>query len=417
MKMMRFVLGGCALLLAATLSYDGLGAQTSTGSIRGTVTDSAGAPLSGAQVVAENTSTGVQRTVTANDRGFFALGGLTPAPYQITVRQIGFTPVQRPAQLQVGQILTLDFRLTPTTVELAELVVEAEPVAETQTSEVATNVTQEQIQNLPSSSRNFLDLAALAPSVRVSADRINGTDKSFSAGASPAENINVFVDGQSYKNDIIEGGVAGQDDSRGNPFPRNAVQEFRIITNNFKAEYQKASSAIITAATRSGSNAWEGSVFGSWQGEGVVALDTFARRDQAAAPTTFSEPEYSRVLAGGSVGGPLIRDRLFLFASYEGNFQNREGITRFRGDPATWPPSIAALQSERNTAPFRSHLGFAKVTYNMSQQQMLELSSNVRIERDRRRFGGQLGNEGGDRAFEAGENFRNRVVDGSVKHT
>jgi hypothetical protein len=411
------VLGSGLVFLAAALRYGELAGQTSTGSIRGTVTDSAGPPLGGAQVVALNTSTGVQRTVTTNDRGFYSLGGLTPAAYQITVRNIGYTPVQRPAQLQVGQILTLDFRLTPTTVELAEVVVQAEPVAETQTSEVATNVTQEQIQNLPSSSRNFLDLAALAPSVRISADRINGTDKSFSAGASPAENVNVFVDGQSYKNDIIEGGVAGQDDSRGNPFPRNAVQEFRIITNNFKAEYQKASSAIITAATRSGGNEWEGSVFGSWQGEGVVALDTFARRDQAAAPATFSEPEYSRVLAGGAVGGPLVRDRLFLFASYEGNFQNREGITRFRGDPATWPAAVAALQGERNTAPFRSHLGFAKVTYNLSPQQLLDFSTNLRFERDRRRFGGQLGNEGGDRAFEAGENFRNRVVDGSLKHT
>jgi outer membrane receptor protein involved in Fe transport len=412
----RVVLGRCVVLLAATLSYGGLAAQTSTGSIRGTVADSAGAPLDGAEVIALNTSTGVQRNATTNTQGFYSLAGLTPAPYQVTIRRIGFTPVQRPARLGVGQILTLDFRLTATTVELEEVVVQAEPVSETQTSEVATNVTQEQIQNLPSSSRNFLDLAALAPSVRVSADRINGTDKTFAAGASPAENINVFVDGQSYKNDIIQGGVAGQDDSRGNPFPRNAVQEFRIITNNFKAEYQKASSAVITAATLSGTNEWRGSVFGALQNDALVALDTFARRDEALDPVGFTEPEYSRVLAGGSLGGPLIRDRLFLFAAYEGNFQNREGVTRFRGDPATWPADVAALEGDRSTAPFRSHLGFGKLTYNVNQQQMVEISGNVRVERDRRRFGGLFGNESGDRPFEGGENFRNNVVDGSVKH-
>lgn len=137
----RVVLRGCAFLLAASLSFGGLAAQTSTGSIRGTVTDSAGGPLGGAQVVALNTSTGVQRSATTNGRGFYSLAGLTPAPYQITVRQIGFAPVQQPAQLQVGQVLTLDFRLAPTTVELQEVVVQAAPVNETQTSEVATNVT------------------------------------------------------------------------------------------------------------------------------------------------------------------------------------------------------------------------------------------------------------------------------------
>ncbi len=178
------------------------------------------------------------------------------------------------------------------------------PVAEIRTTENATNVTQEQIQNLPSSSRNFLDLAQLAPGVRVTPDRINGTGKTFSSGALPADNINVFIDGQSYKNDITIGGVAAQDASRGNPFPRNAVQEFRIVTNNYKAEYQKASSAIITAATKSGGNEWTGSVFTAYQNKALVALDTFQRKDKEASPSTFQEPDYSRVLSGLSVGGP-----------------------------------------------------------------------------------------------------------------
>jgi hypothetical protein len=410
----RVVLGGCALLLAATLSYSGLAAQTSTGSIRGTVADSAGTPLAGADVVARNISTGVQRSAASNERGFYSLGGLTPARYELTVRRIGNAPAGRAVQLQVGQVLTLDFRLAPTTVQLEELVVETAPVEETQTSEVATNVTQQQIQNLPSGSRNFLDLAALAPSVRVNADRINGTGKTFAAGASPAENINVFVDGKSLKNDIINGGVIGQDASRGNPFPRNAVQEFRIITNNFKAEYQKSSSAVITAVTKSGGNEWAGSVFGSWQNKSLVALDTFQRADQDTLPT-FEEPDYSRVLVGGNVGGPLIRDRLFLFAAYEGNFQNRQGVTRFNGDATTWPAEIVALQGQRATAPFRQHLGFAKLTYSLSPQQQLELGGNLRIERDRRSFGGIF--EQTNRSVSVAENFRQNIADGSIKHS
>lgn len=413
---MSLVLPGCwvyALAIAALPSGQ-LTAQTSTGSIRGTVTDSAGAPLAGVEVVALNPATGVQRNAVTNGRGFYSLSALSPASYQLTIRQIGRAPAAREVQVRVGQTLTLDVRLASAALQLEEVVVQA-PAVETQTSEVATNVTEQQIEALPSSSRNFLDLAPLAPSVRVTPDRINGTGKTFASGASPAENINVFIDGQSFKNDIAGGGVIGQDASRGNPFPRNAVQEFRIITNNFKAEYQKASSAIITAATRSGGNEWRGSLFTSFQNKALVALDSFQRKDQADPAITFTEPEYNRVLAGGSIGGPLVRDRVFFFGSYEGNFQNREGVTRLSGDPASWPAPIAGFNGQATAAPFRSHLGFAKFSYNVSQEQLLELTGNVRVEKDRRSFGGSFGPV--DWAYESAERFSNNVLDAGLKHT
>jgi hypothetical protein len=404
--------------LAVTAAPAGrLLAQTSTASIRGTVTDSARVPIAGAEVLARDLASGVQRSSTTNDRGFYSLGGLTPATYELTVRHIGSAPTTRQVRAQVGQTLTLDFRLAPTTVQLQELVVETAPAAETQTTENATNVTSEQIQNLPSSSRNFLDLAQLAPGVRVTPDRINGTGKTFASGALPADNINVFVDGQTLKNDITIGGVVAQDASRGNPFPRNAVQEFRIVTNNYKAEYQKASSAIITAATKSGGNEWEGSFFTGYQNKGLVALDTFQLKDKndPTRTTPFQEPDYSRVLTGLSAGGPLVRDKLFFFGAYEGNYQNRQGVSRFNGDPATWPAGVTALQGDAHTSPFRSTLAFAKLSYNKSESQLFELTGNLRLETDKRRFGGQFGDV--NRAFEAGENLRNNVVDAGLKHT
>src|SRR2546423_6495667 len=128
-----------------------------------------------------------------------------------------------------------------------------------------------------------------------------------------------IFDGASYKNDVLQGGVAGQDASRGNPFPLNAVREFRVITQNYKAEYQKASSAIIAATTQSGTNEWRGNAFYYGMGQGFIARDPFL------APSA-SKPEFRRTLAGLSVGGPLIRDRLHVFASYEGNYQNRFSI-------------------------------------------------------------------------------------------
>jgi outer membrane receptor protein involved in Fe transport len=409
--------GRWRVLLGLTLALPAgpIAAQTSTGSVRGTVTDSAGTALDAAQVTAINLATNVQRGASTNARGFYSLSGLTPGGYRLEVRHIGHAPAGRALTLQVGQVLTVDVQLATATVELQEVVVQAEPVAETNTSENATNVTPEQIQNLPSSSRNFLDLAALAPGVRFNPDRINGTNKTFSAGALPADNINVFIDGHSLKNDITIGGIVAQDASRGNPFPRNAVQEFRVVSNNFKAEYQKASSAIITAATKSGGNVWQGSFFTGYQNRSLVALDTFQRAVKADDPAAFEKPDYSRVLTGLSAGGPLIRDRLFFFGAYEGNYQNRQGVTRFNGDPATWPPAVAALQNEAHTSPFRSSLGFAKLSFNHSQRSLFELTGNVRIETDKRRFGGQSGDV--FRAFEAGENVRNNVVDAGLKHT
>ncbi len=125
-------------------------------------------------------------------------------------------------------------------------------------SEIATNVTAQQIEELPQNNRNFLNFAALAPGVRIVEQREQpGGPRRRAAGLQH----NVFIDGTSYKNDVLQGGVVGQDSSRGNPFPQNAVQEFRVLTQNFKAEYEKASSALITAVTKSGGNDFHGDVF------------------------------------------------------------------------------------------------------------------------------------------------------------
>src|SRR5213592_514349 len=307
------LLGG---VLAVSLARNA-SAQTSTGSIRGYVTDSSGAPIAGARVVAVNAQTSSQREATTQSNGFYAMLGLVPAEYDVTARQIGMAPQKVHVRVLIGELYPLDFKLAASAIQVEAVTVVAAAGVETRTSEVATNVTQQQINNLPSSSRNFLDLAALAPGTQVSLDRLDGTSKTFSSGAQGAEGINVFIDGASLKNDVLPGGVAGQQDSRGNPFPRNAVQEFRIITQNFKAEYQKASSAIITATTRAGGNVWTGNAFYSYQNRDLVALDSFARA------TNTPKPDYSRNLLGLSGGGPIIKNRLRFFGSYEGNYQDR----------------------------------------------------------------------------------------------
>ena len=112
-----------------------------------------------------------------------------------------------------------------------------------------------------------MNFAALAPGVRLNT---NLEKQDFSYGPQGSRNINVFIDGASYKADMLEGGTAGQDSSKGNPFPQNAIQEFRVITQNYKAEYQKASSAIISAVTKSGGNEFHGDLFAFYQNKNLV---------------------------------------------------------------------------------------------------------------------------------------------------
>src|SRR5678816_50006 len=187
------------VLAAMLLPASRADAQTSTGRIRGTLTDSSGTPIARGEVVAIASSTGIRRTATADARGSYVLPSLQPGEYEVQARSIGYAPEARRLRLLIGQTLDLNFMLAATTVQLQDITVVSAPAVEMRTSEVATNITPAQIEALPSPSRNFLDLAALAPGVTTSEDRLNGTDKTFAGGASPAENVNLFLDGASYK--------------------------------------------------------------------------------------------------------------------------------------------------------------------------------------------------------------------------
>jgi len=392
--------------------------QTSTGSIRGYVTDSGGAALEGARVVAVSALNGTQREVATQARGFYAMLGLTPGEYDVTARQIGMAPQRIHVRVLIGEVYPLDFRLAASAIQVEAITVVAASGVETRTSEVATNVTRQQVENLPLSDRNFLDLVQLAPGTSIQSQGINDTRKTFAAGALPADNVNVFIDGVSFKNDLTSGGVAGQDASRGNPFPLNAVQEFRVITENYKAEYQKASSGIITATTKSGGSQWQGSAFFYGQGKDLIGTDSLPCK--RATPTDpclpLPKPEYARYQVGASIGGPIVRDRLFFFGSYEGNYQNRANTVAFPPNTNVPPGKFPAFDSlnlsqyeGQFTSPFRSTLLFGKLSYVLTPTQSIELSVNGRHETDVREFGLE-------RTFLQATNVRNDVNTATAKH-
>jgi hypothetical protein len=371
-------------------------AQTSTGAVRGMVRSDTGEPVAGAQVVVRDLATNAERSTITTQNGFYYLAGLQPSEYELSVSMLGFARQAENIRVQIGQTLDANVNLSVEALEVAGLRVVASPAQETRTSEVASNVTREQIENLPLRDRNFLDLARLTPGVTTTRTAVR---KTFVAGAERAEQVNVFVDGASYKNDILEGGVAGQDASRGNPFPQGAIQEFRVISQNYKAEYQKAASAIITAATRSGSNEFEGSAFGFFVPSGWTARDAITAQEPGS-----ERPEFSRLQAGLTAGGPIQRDRLFFFGTYEINQRREPSIVR--ADNAALVPGATAALGTFDTE-FDQHLFFGKMTYLPRDRHKVDVSVNVRTETDIRGFGTVQGEPW--RSYEAAEQVDNDV--------
>ena len=378
-------------------------AQISTATVEGKVSDATGV-LPGAAVTARETQSGFTHEAVTGADGHFTLAGLRPGTYAIRVALDQYKPQVRTVQVLVGQNLVVDFTVSPDVAYTETVQVVSERLEDTRTTEISTNVTEEQIRHLPQNSRNFLNFAALAPGLRVSDNELR---KEFSAGALPSQNVNVFIDGVSYKNDVIDGGVVGQDASRGNPFPQNAVREFQVLTQNFKAEYEKAASAIITAVTRSGSNRYSGDIFGFYQDKALVDNETVVRDPVSqllVKGKTTPKPTYERWQWGTSLGGPIVKDKAQFFGSYEENRQDRAS-TVLVGSVSTAPAALVADLRTREgvfTSPFRERLLFAKASWQPAQGQQAETTYSWRNETDIRGFGGTT-------SFEAAENVRNRV--------
>ena len=371
-----------AALVLFLLAVAGV-AQTTTGTLRGAVKDETGSALPGASVEAVNDDTGFRTAATTEATGFFNIQVL-PGPYTVTATLPSFSTETKKVRVLVGQLVRIDFDLKLAARVSEQVTVSASAAVDLRRPEIATNVTPEQIRYLPQNSRNFLNFAKLAPGVDVTADFGEDTRYSgamFRSGGQDARQVNVFIDGVSYKNDILKGGAFMQDASRGNPFPQASVSEFQVLTQNYKAEYENASAAVINVSTRSGTNELHGDAFFQYQNKEMVAKTIFQNE----------KPDYKRYQWGASIGGPLVHDRLFGFATYERNDQDRFNLVMF-GHPSTEPPEVAArfegFDQGDVKAPFKSDLAFGKLTWQPSAGETAELTGSLRDESERRDFGG-----------------------------
>lgn len=387
-------------------------AQSSSSTLRGAVTE-AGQPAPGSTVTAVDTASGFSARATVRPDGTYVISGLRAGNYRVTVTTPDGETSTDTVNLAVAASNRLDLQVegaaaaAPSTeaAELGDIVVTARRLTEVTTSEVATNVSQVQINSLPQTDRNFLSFARLAPGVRYNDGE---TSRSFQSGASTASGINVFIDGASLKSQVLPSGIAGQDSSRGNPFAQLAVQEFKVLTQNYKAEYEQASAAIITAVTRSGTNEFHGEIFGAYQDRSMIEDNYFDER------AGRDKPEYKRQQYGAALGGPIIQDRLHFFVAYEGNDQDRAStVTLGNRSPA----NLARFgQYEGNfVSPFRQDTYFGKLSWSPDDLQVFDLSYSRREETDISGFG-SLSNQP-TTAYTAAEDKVGTTEEYNLRHT
>lgn len=357
----------CALASCLLFGAPAVFAQSTGATVRGQA-------AADAKVTATNVATGFSRSVEATGSGGYSLVGLPPGTYRISVESGGQTSTHD-VTLRVGETVTLDGDDAKAEGDLDTVVVVGTVLAETKTSEVATYVSKKQIESLPQASRNFLAFADTVPGMIFETGQ-DGSSK-LRGGAQNSNGINVFIDGVGQKNYVLKGGVSGQDSSSGSPFPQLAIGEYKVITSNYKAEYDQISSAAISAVTRSGTNEFEGQFFWDYTTQ-KMRSDTFAEeRNGRKIPS--SEEQY-----GASFSGPILKDRLFFFASYEAKEIDRPREVRVGSggfDTTDLTPELAAFLGG-NGAPFDQDMYFGKLTWLVNDDHMIELSAKRRTEEE-----------------------------------
>ena len=312
------------LILLSLMAVTPSMAQQITGSIVGTVNDQQGAVVSRATIKATNGATGFSRTTTANGYGEYSIDYLPVGTYTLEVSAEGFKKfIQQNVVLSVDQTLTIPIALAIGTETQTITVTEAPPVVNTTSAELGRTILPDEIIGLPLVNRNAYAELSLTPGVQ---------SNSASAQSNPSGTPN-FVIGNPSTQVVVNGGIDGGTPlvayyldgginmtglrNYGNPLPNpDALQEFRVETNNFAAQYGRMSGAVVTAVTRSGTNRWHGSLFEFNRNTDFNAYPWNAPKNPLTEQ--FINAPYHRNQFGGTVGGPIKQDKAFFFFSYAG---------------------------------------------------------------------------------------------------
>jgi outer membrane receptor protein involved in Fe transport len=311
MKFKRDKLSGALIGLLAGFVIWSFGpaaalAQTETGQITVKAIDPQGAVVPGATVSVKSITTNAEKTATTNDEGVATITNLQPGVYDVTVTGSGFAPYKQQAQVTVGGRVNVEATISATAKGESITVVAGEGGIEvnTQTQELSDVVSGKQITELPTLTRNPYDLVGLSGNVS-EGDPANSVMRGtgFAINGQRSASTNILLDG----GENVDAYTA----TVGQSVPLDAVQEFRVITSNFSAEYGRASGGIVNVATKAGSNSFHGSLY-EFNRISALASNSFDNNANGIPKGVFTRNQF-----GYSVGGRVIKDKLFFFSSTE----------------------------------------------------------------------------------------------------
>jgi hypothetical protein len=295
----------CLFALVSFYAADASG-QAVTATLSGRITDASGGSIAKASVAVQNVATGFSRSVQTSDSGEYSIPALPAGDYAVTVVFSGFGKQTRNITLQVGQTAALDFTMTPGEIAQKVEVEATSELAEPTRTQVSTVITERQIVNLPVNGREFIDFALLSPAVAIGDTTAGNTD----VIVEPVTKLSFA--GQNIHYNFIA--VDGADDistasgiQRGTP-PQESVQEFRVINSDYSTEFGRATAGIVNIITKGGTNDWHGTLYEYFRNNKLDAINLL----QATGAHVLRQNQF-----GAAIGGPLQKDRTFLFGNYE----------------------------------------------------------------------------------------------------
>ncbi len=310
-------------------------AQAGRGSINGTITDPGGAVVPGATVKLVNTSTGVARQTTSSGAGFYAFVSLNPGMYEVTASSSGFATVVRSGiTVTVDQTTVINIALRVGNIQQVVKVSTTESLVEPSNSTVGQLISAATIDRVPLLNRDVYDLVQLSPGVTPS----NGTPNSSNSAATvniasgrPGIDVSSYtfngaVVGSVYF--MVDGSPIGISENNAGAImpammiPEDDVQETRMETQNTPASYQSGGAGVISLVTKSGGDHFHGDIFGVFRPDIMAGNDYFNKQSQLSSGQPNTPPSFHRYQEGGSIGGPILHQKLFFFADYEDTQQD-----------------------------------------------------------------------------------------------
>ena len=340
-----------AMLVMTVLSVTAF-AQVENGQISGIVTDPSGAVVPGAKVSATSLDRGTKRDTVTSGSGTYTLTGLQPGEWEVTVEGASFAKTKRNVNVTVGARITADFKLSvSTTSTVVEVVGQEALQVDTQTPEVSQVVTGKQLTELPTLTRDPYALVATAGNIQEDPKTTNTRGVGFSMNGQRSASTDIMLDGAEN--------VSLFTASVGQTVPLESVAEYRVITNNYGAEYGRASGGIVNVVTKSGTNAFHGNAY-EFNRLSAYTANTYDNNAQcvtnAAGVCTRYTPtpkgKYTRNQFGYSIGGPIAKNKLFFFNSTEWTRVRSNAVVQ-----ATIPDSALIALTNANTQTFFNAFG------------------------------------------------------------